>query len=234
MFKSLLRKGKSIALRAGYSPISRVFDPRRSAVPVKLQRSIQSGIMKMSYRGSGFFKSPFDVSLYLKLVQELQPKLIIEIGSAEGGSAKWFADLVKAINLDCEVHSFDITPPALDVSSPLFFHSGDIHQLEDTCLGELLESNSGPVLVSEDGPHTYEGCLAALSYFASRLRSGDYIVIEDGNLRDLGFWDLKNGPNRAIKHFLRNNQGIYEEDRELTGFFGPNVTWNTNGWLRKA
>ena len=81
--------------------------------------------------------------------------------------------------------------------------------------------------------HTFEGCLNALRFFDGYLRSGEFIIIEDGILRDLGLKSLDNGPNRAIAEFLGANADRYVVDRTYCDFFGHNVTWNTNGYLRR-
>jgi len=115
----------------------------------------------------------------------------------------------------------------------LVFDYGDIYQLGDSSLPGILTSCPGPILVVEDGPHTYEGSLAALNFFDDYLSSGDYIVIEDGILRDLGYRAFKNGPNRAIRDFLRKNGHRYRINRDYCDFFGYNVTWNTSGYLQR-
>lgn len=233
MWRKLKTSPKVRSLLRRSSSLTRLFDRRRSFLPPSIQRSIQSGIMDFTYRGYGFFKSPFDIALYLRLLEQLRPELIIEIGSAQGGSALWFAEMGESFSPGCQVHSFDINPPDIEKRNNLSFHKGDIHRLDDTPIAGLIAQSVGPVLVCEDGPHTEEGCSAALNFFATHLKRGDYLVIEDGNLRDLGYFDLHDGPNRALRHFHRVNPEVFEEDRRLSDFYGRNVTWNTNGWLRR-
>ena len=85
----------------------------------------------------------------------------------------------------------------------------------------------------EDGPHTFEGSLSALNFFDPHMRSGEYIIVEDGVLEDLHYRELKNGPKRAIKEFLATHPDNYRIDREYCDFYGRNVTWNINGYLVK-
>ena len=68
----------------------------RTAIPPALLESIQQGVMASRYRGREFLKSPFDVVLYLQLIDRLRPRTVIEIGTKEGGSALWFADTLAA------------------------------------------------------------------------------------------------------------------------------------------
>jgi len=113
------------------------------------------------------------------------------------------------------------------------FLEGNVYRLQESAVASVLESCAHPLLVIEDGPHTYEACYAALEFFHSRLGDGDYIVVEDGIVRDLGYRRFKNGPNRAIKDFISENPDTYEVDRSYCDFFGRNATWNTNGYLRR-
>ena len=66
------------------------------------------------------------------------------------------------------------------------------------------------------------------------LRCGEYILIEDGIVDTLGSaGQFGGGPNPAIREFLTGNKPRYEIDSAFCDFFGYNVTWNTNGYLRK-
>jgi cephalosporin hydroxylase len=42
------------------------------------------------------------------------------------------------------------------------------------------------------------------------------------------------GPLRAIHEFLARTAPRYEIDRSLCDYFGPNVTWNVDGYLRRV
>jgi cephalosporin hydroxylase len=173
------------------------------------------------------------LALYTLLLSKLRPRTIIEIGSASGGSGLWFSAQARGLALDAVVYSFDIKPPNIKDSENLFFSFGDIYQLQNSNLPEILESCPRPLLVVEDGPHTYEGCMAALEFFHKHLHAGDYIVIEDGIVNELGYKNYKNGPNRAISDFLEDKRKNYIVDTDYCSFFGHNVTWNTNGYIRK-
>lgn len=208
------------------------FRPRKSRIPQLFLEELAKKTYGYTYDGLRCWKNPFDLALYTKLLSDLRPSLVIEIGSEAGGSAKWFAAQLRGLGIDgARVASFDIRPVAAVEDEVVSFSFGDIHDLGATQIRSLIESAVGPVLVVEDGPHTYEGCLAALRFFEPLLRKGDYYVVEDGNLMALGFWDLKNGPRRAIQQILSESTR-YEIDYELCDFWGRNVTWNENGWLR--
>ena len=212
----------------------RFLNRERSALSYQTLVKIQDATMRSTYRGRVFWKNPFDIALYIRLIEQVRPATIIEIGSFNGGSALWFASQCRAIDLHTQVFSVDIAKVELEVDANVHFLQGDIHHLQESMLPKILETCERPLLVVEDGPHTYEGSLSALRFFDSYIRSGEYIVVEDGIVSDLRVRNLKNGPNRAIKEFLKSRPNAYKIDREFCDFYGRNVTWNTNGFLVKS
>lgn len=213
---------------------SRTTDQRKTTVPSRLLTTIQEGTLNYEYRGVPCAKNPFDLAIYLKLLWDLKPGTIIEIGSLSGGSGLFFSDQCRLLGLDTTVWSFDINPVTGMDGPNLRFLGADIHCLDKSALPDILQSAPRPWLVIEDGPHTYSGCKAALTFFHQSLEAGDYIVVEDGNLRELGYLSLEDGPNRAIKEFVASNASDYEVDRDYCDFFGRNVTWNTDGYLKRV
>jgi cephalosporin hydroxylase len=186
-----------------------------------------------TYKGIPCLKDPFDFTLYQKLLWQLKPKTIVEIGSYSGGSALWLADLLRSWKYKTKIYSFDITPPRINkIPRNLKFLQADIYNLQDSALAKILENAPHPILVIEDGPHTYEGSLNTLNFVHKYMQSGDYIIIEDGSVFDLGLITYEDGPNRAIRNFLANNHQDYEIDVEYCDYYGHNVTWNTNGYIK--
>lgn len=222
---------KSVKRRTPRWP--KFIDRQRSSIPARLLHNVQAATFRFEYAGHPCIKNPFDLSLYSMLIARERPRTIIEIGSAFGGSALWFAAQTRGLGLGATVFSVDINP-VTDVSDPnVVFIEGDAHRLDESDLPQFLSNAPRPWLVVEDGPHTYEGCIAVLGFFKDKMERGEYIIIEDGILKDLNFWELRNGPNRAIKAFVRENLTTYEIDRFYCDFYGHNVTWNTNGYLRR-
>ena len=218
--------------RRGWATFASRFDERSSQAPSRLLRQVQRGIFNgYHFDGTPCLKNPFDLALYTKLLSELRPRTIIEIGSAEGGSGKWFAAQLRGLGIDGMVYSFDVNPVIGLDNDNLKFGKADILNLADTELPKILKDCNRPLLVVEDGPHTFDGCLASLEFFKDYLEKGEYYVVEDGNLMELGHYELENGPKRAIQQFMRSNS-LLEIDYGYCDFYGRNVTWNHNGWLR--
>jgi cephalosporin hydroxylase len=100
----------------------------------------------------------------------------------------------------------------------------------------FLSNGPRPLLVVDDGAHTYDACLAVLRFFHPHLRPGEYVVVEDGIVADLPphpNFQYGRGPNGAISDFIAETMGQYMIDGEYCDFFGHNFTWNTNGYLKR-
>lgn len=86
----------------------------------------------------------------------------------------------------------------------------------------------------EDSAHTRESTMATLNFFKDRLLPGEYLIIEDGVLDDLGMKArFRGGPNDAIAAFFHDHPNVYRVDRDCCDFFGPNATYCPNGFLCK-
>jgi cephalosporin hydroxylase len=212
----------------------RMFD---TAIPTSLLDVVQPGVMRTVYRGVPFFKSPFDIGLYLQLLSRLRPQTVIEIGCKYGGSALWFADMMTNHGIaEAKVVSVDICPLVQYVDRRVQVLVGDAADLGASLTEDLLAACPRPWLVVEDSSHLYHHALAVLEFFDARLQRGDYIVIEDGIVAHMSgkqYAAYDNGPNRAVADFLSRSCGSYEVDSELCDFYGRNATYNPNGWLRR-
>lgn len=207
-----------------------------SSIPFDLLQTMERGVMQSTYRGIPMAKWPFEVALYPMLVWDLKPKTIIEIGSLAGGSALWLSDLMKTFEIDGRVISIDRNLPKISFrrDNIEFFECDALH-LERVLTPSILGSLERPLLVIEDSAHFSEICLAVARFFDRVLRPGDYMIIEDSNIAELGVGDEFNGgPIGAIAQFLAETEGRYEIDARYCDRFGPNVTSNPNGYLRRV
>ncbi len=193
-------------------------------LPEGLFFSIQRATMEYHYRGIRTIKDPFDLALYALLLWNVRPKTVIEIGSYKGGSALWMADQLRAFGIDGHVHSVDngASESAISVVDPdITFYNGDGENLAAVFANAAMPR---PWLVVEDSSHQYEIVTAVLEYFAPMMMSGEYIVVEDGMTNA--------GPLGAIAEFVERHSE-FEVDRRYCDYFGHNVTWCVNGFLRR-
>jgi cephalosporin hydroxylase len=163
----------------------------------------------MRWRGLPLFKTAFDFAIYPQLLQELRPRTILEIGSGSGASAQWLADLARTFELDAVVHSVDIRLAAAEHPG-VRFYCGDCRAPETLFPPEIVAQAPRPWLAIEDAHQNVAGVLA---YLHDRLRTGDYLVVEDSDVKRL-----------ELAAFDAAHPGQYKVDTRYTDFFGRNAT----------
>jgi cephalosporin hydroxylase len=198
-----------------------------SDIPFDLHHTIQAGTINYTYRDVPCLKHPMDFALYTQLVWDVHPRSIIEIGSKAGGSALWFSDMQRNYGIQGRILSIDIVPPAPPYERPeIQFIHGDANDLGASVSEELLASLPRPWLVIEDASHHYAATLAVLRFFGPRMGRGEYIVVEDGNVSDMGDdYARGGGPLRAVSQYLLEVPDRFEIDASYCDRYGHNVTW---------
>ncbi len=195
--------------------------------------AFQKGVMSYRYRDVLCQKNPIDIAIYMRLIAEVRPATIIEIGSKAGGSALLFRDLTRTFGIDCRVISIDLIPPPVAFDG-IAFLQGDVLLLEETFRRHDLHACPRPWLVIDDSAHTQEACTAVLTFFADALEEGECLIIEDGALVDLGMAEkYQGGPNAAISTYFEMHPSTFEIATEYCDMFGQNATYSPNGYLRK-
>ena len=62
-----------------------------------------------------------------------------------------------------------------------------------------------------------------------------HLAMEDGVLDELGLKErYGGGPNQAIAEFFESHPGLFEIGTEYCDMFGPNATYNPNGYLKRT
>ncbi|WP_422008423.1 CmcI family methyltransferase [Roseivirga pacifica] len=193
---------------------------------------IEKAHHQTSYRGVTMVKCPFDLVLYQMIISEVCPDLIIEIGTKKGGSALYFADLLR--NIGCgEVHTIDIEQAVdekvLKAKNITLFEGGWQNYLLENCQGFKR------IMVIDDGSHVYDEVLAAFEKFNKLVSVGSYYIIEDGIIDQLNIkkaW-YNGGPLKASLDIL-DKEPSFVLDKKYNDFFGPNATFNPLGYLKRV
>jgi cephalosporin hydroxylase/predicted SAM-dependent methyltransferase len=207
----------------------------RCEFPKVVLDRLQKSLHNYRYRDVPFLKNPFDIAIYTMFFWEQKPKTIFEIGSKSGGGALWMSDLLRNYEIDGHIYSIDVVPVTTFQRPNITFIEGNGRMLERTLKPEFLNNLPRPWLVIEDADHMYPTTLAVLKFFHPYILPEEYIVVEDGIISDLGAdAQCNSGPHRALKEFLAKHENEYLVDARYCDFFGNNVTWNTNGFLRKT
>ncbi|MEQ1676437.1 MAG: CmcI family methyltransferase [Chitinophagaceae bacterium] len=194
-------------------------------------KDIDIGHHRVTYKGIPAIKCPFDYVLYQMLIMEVKPDLLIEVGTNKGGSSLYLADLLE-LNGHGILHTIDVSTNKEDVM--LHTHPR-VKLFKDGFVGYDTSSLPGynKIMVIEDGSHMYEDVKATLEKLTPFVSAGSYFIVEDGIVTDLGLEkEFNGGPQKAIREFLEKNNN-FTIDRKWCDFFGPNATFNVNGYLKK-
>jgi cephalosporin hydroxylase len=193
-------------------------------------KEIDKGHHHTTYKGVKCIKSPFDYVIYQMIIGEVKPDLVIEIGSYQGGSALYLADLLELYG-NGELHTIDIEDK---IDNRVRGHKrikifSDGWENYDLSLVKHFKS----VLVIEDSSHIYEDTLKVMRKFSPIVSPHSYLIVEDGIIDELGVSkEYGGGPVKAIKEFLATEKN-FEIACQWTDFFGKNATFNTIGYLQK-
>ncbi|MEU6229764.1 CmcI family methyltransferase [Streptomyces sp. NPDC047042] len=192
-------------------------DPhRRSEIPDDVLIMSQGTARPTQWRGHNLFKSAFDFALVPMLLAELRPAVILEVGSGNGASALWMADLAELHGFACRIVSLDVNPVPV-VHPSVEFITGDARRV-----GEILPAHvlaRGPRLVVEDA---HVGVRGVLEFVHEQLQEGDYIMVEDSV-----------GKASDLREFTAAHTGAYTVDTHYTDFFGRNATSCVDSILRR-
>lgn len=193
---------------------------------------IARGHHNFTWRGVVARKSPFDLALLQMVIAEVNPELIIEVGTNHGGSALFMADMLELQGAGGIVHTLDVEDhgvPHVVQAHPR------IHRFLTGWQGYPIDEAKGfsKVMVIDDGSHVYGDCLGAMERFAPLVTPGSYLIVEDGSLTYLG-WSRRyaGGPMKAISDFLASHKD-FTVARDVCDLFGRNYTFNPDGYLRR-
>ena len=169
-----------------------------------------------SWKGIALGKSVYDFTLIPMIIWENKPVTILEIGSGEGASAIWMADLCKTYNLPTKVYSVDINSPDVSYDGVTFL-SGDIRNIPHISDNTLFDVRTlpHPWLIVEDA---HVAVNEVMRYFAMHMHKGDYIIIEDSRSKMQSKLDV---PDTLLV------------DTYYCDYFGRNATSSVNTILRK-
>jgi cephalosporin hydroxylase len=195
--------------------------------------ALQKGVLRYRYRDVLCRKNPFDLAIYMRLLWDVRPATIIEIGSSLGGSALLLRDIARMAEIDCPVVSIDPTPPPASFDG-ISFLQGDLHSLRQTLRRHKLQASPRPWLVIVSSARTFAACTTVLEFFGNALKAGDHLIVENGALADPSQEEEhKGGPNAAISTYLEARPSAFEVVTAYCDMFGHNATCNPNGYLRK-
>lgn len=162
------------------------------------------------FEGVALLKSPMDLWVYQELIWYQKPTLIIETGTAFGGSALFFARQLDKLNAG-KVISIDVEPATQLPQHPRITYVKG-YSSTDLCLHEALATivpTHPRVMVILDSDHAADHVEGELDLFAPYVTEGQSLIIEDTNLNGRPVpidWRGGPGPGIAVDRWLPNHQ----------------------------
>ncbi|MBT8246943.1 MAG: class I SAM-dependent methyltransferase [Acidimicrobiia bacterium] len=187
----------------------------------------RTGVWKStSWLGVRTLKSVSDMWNYQEILTELRPRLVVEFGTAYGGSALFFASVLDGMGLDYRVLTVDtlrsrideqtIDHPRIDVLTASSTEPATAEHID-----EVKDRFPGPVFAILDSDHAADHVRAELELITPLLMPGDYLVVEDSNLNGHPVMpDYGPGPFEAVEAFLADHPGAYRLDTSREAKFG--------------
>lgn len=175
-------------------------------------------------------KCPLDLWVYQEIVSDLRPDLIIECGTADGGSALFLAsicDLVdhgRIITIDIEARGGRPEHPRISYFVGSSTSDGVVTQVKS-----LMKPDETVVAIL-DSDHNKGHVLEELRIYSELVTAGSYLIVEDTNIN--GHPVLPHfgpGPKEAVEEFLSERKD-FVVDPEREKFY---LTFNPRGYLRK-
>ena len=186
---------------------------------------------KTQWFGTHIYKCPTDLWRYQEIIFELKPDLILETGSAQGGSAHYMASLCDLLGRG-RIVSIDIDPGNNRPVHPRveYITASSVAPEVHSRLRPLVEQ-SPVVMVILDSDHSKAHVARELEMFRDYVTEGSFLIVEDTNVNGHPVDpDFGPGPFEAVEDFLRDNKE-FEIDREIEKFY---ITFNPNGYLRRV
>ncbi len=187
------------------------------------------------WMGVKTLKSPSDMWNYQEILYALQPSLVIEFGTRYGGSALFFASVMRQIGNAFKVLSVDIDAATIseqtrnDPDVELLIASSVDPKVAQK-IAALRQDYPGPVFVILDSDHAMAHVLAEMKTLRPLLVQGDYLIVEDSNVNGHPVYPAHGpGPFEAMEEYFRQYPDDYRRDSSREAKFG--FTFATKGFL---
>jgi cephalosporin hydroxylase len=184
------------------------------------------------YQGVPILKSPLDLWVYQEIIWDLKPTLIIETGTAYGGSALYLANQLDLVG-GGSIISIDLEPaPKLPQHHRVNYVAGysSVHPSVVSAVRKTAEGHPR-VMVILDSDHSKRHVLNELDAYADLVSPEQFLVVEDTNINGRPVeidWRGGPGPGPAVDEWLPNHPE-FEPAAMAERYL---MTFHT--WLRRA
>jgi cephalosporin hydroxylase len=193
---------------------------------------------ELTWRGDPIVKNPCDLWMMIELFQRLRPTAIVETGTYRGGSASFWADMLRVLEIPASVVTIDVHPQwsfapeskgILSIVGPSTDPSV-VGQVQ-SAIADAKARREGPILVTLDSDHTQGHVAREMTLYSGLVTVGSYLVVEDTNVNGHPSRpDAGPGPWEAVTEFLAQRSD-FVADRDCERYL---LTYCPRGWLRRV
>lgn len=191
----------------------------------------------LTWLGIPTIQNPDDVWIMQEIITEVKPDVIVETGTASGGSAAIWAMVQREVNPDGRVITIDIQDiverekltPSLLARIDFFVGSS----VDPEVVSEVKKSVQGKkVLVILDSAHNRSHVLNELRVYSPLVSVSSYVIVQDTNINGhpvVISQYQEPGPMEAVEDFLVSNRDFQvDSSREKLMF-----TMHPRGYLKR-
>ncbi len=172
-------------------PFNRWYAKRRLQEYHSKPRSLEEAVdWAMNFGGGGYFtikthQIPSEITRLARTVAEIKPKIIIEIGTARGGTLLIWSSLASEQAISCDLVHHDAQKPVLEALPPpgskckVKLLTGNSHEaaFKQRVAQELNGRKADFLFI--DGDHTEAGVTADYNDYKEFVRPGGIIAFHD-------------------------------------------------------
>ncbi len=197
---------------------------------------------KLSWLGIPIIQLPEDILIMQELIWLVKPDVIVETGTAHGGTAVFYASILellgkgRVISIDIEIRENNRQAiQAHPMGKRISLIEGSSTDEDVVSRVRQMISSDDKVLIALDSNHAYKHVLQELENYAPFVTPGSYVVVFDGVMEILKDapdgkpeWDADN-PAAAIRDFLHKHPE-FEIDPHFNRLA---VTYCPDGFLKR-
>lgn len=182
------------------------------------------------FLGVPLAKCPLDLWVYQEIIHEVRPDVVVETGTAHGGSALYLATLCDIVG-NGRVVTIDIVrrEEMPQHGRITYITSSSVEASAVESVRRMIRPGES-VLVILDSDHARAHVLEEMRLYGEMVTPGSYLIVEDSNINGHPVHRTHGaGPREAIEEFLKTPSG-FEVDASREKFF---MTFNPGGYLRR-
>ena len=182
------------------------------------------------WRGRPLWQNLLDLNVISEHILATRPEVIVETGTFFGGSAVFFADMMRLAGVEPDVISVDVAPHQTPDHPGVRYLTGRSSTDPETVREVAGHVAGRRVFVNLDSAHDAGHVYEELRCYSGMVHVGDYLLAQDGNMYRTFQMPVEDTPIGGIARFLAEAPH-FAADPGKSHF--P-TTSHVYGWLRRV